>query len=79
MDKQITFNGLEDILRTAIKLSDFAIKDLASAAQMSKSGIYCFTSKQNHISVEKGDALIKYIQEKDPQALKLATDLYLNY
>ena len=70
------FSELEAILRLAIKYSCFSAKELASAANMSKSGIYCFSNGQNHISTEKGDLLISYLEENNPQALSVAADLY---
>lgn len=78
MEKQINFSDLEAILRTAIKLSCFSAKDLAEVANMSKSGFYCFTSGQNHISIDKGDLIINHLKENNPQALSIATKLYLN-
>ena len=78
MDKTINFSDLEMILRKAIKLSDYSIKELADVSGMSKSGLYCFISGQNHISVEKGDLIINYLKENNPQALSVATNLYLN-
>ena len=76
MDKSINFSDLEMILRKAIKLSDYSIKELADVAGMSKSGLYCFVSGQNHISAEKGDLIINYLKENNPQTLRVAADLY---
>lgn len=78
MEKLIDFSGLEAILRTAIKISSLSIKDIANIADISKSGLYCFTSGQNHISVEKGDRIINYLKENDYKSLKIATEIYLN-
>ncbi len=77
MEKIINFSDLEAILRQAIKLSCFSAIELANIANMSRSGLYCFTSGQNHISIEKGDLIINYLKENNPQALTVAADLIL--
>lgn len=78
MDKQVCFSDLEAILRNAIKLSRYSIKDLAIIADMSKSGLYGFSNGKKHISIERGDLLIKYLEENNPQALKVATNMYFD-
>jgi hypothetical protein len=71
-EKTISFNGLESALRTAIKLSMFSVKDIAESLDMSVNGLYSFTSKRNHISADKGDKIINFLKEKDPQTFKVA-------
>lgn len=78
MENLISFSGLADILRIAIKFSMFSKKDIAEKVGMSKSGLYCFTSKQNNISIEKGDLLLTFFKEYDSKTLEVATNLYLN-
>lgn len=76
MKNLINFSGLEEIIRTAIKLSLFSARDIAEEIKMSNSGMYCFTSGQNHISVNKGDEILSFLKDNDPMALQAATDLY---
>lgn len=77
MENLISFSGLSDILRTAIKLSMFPVKDIAEKVGMSKSGLYCFSSKQTNISTEKGDLLLAFFKQYDPKTLNVSTELFL--
>ena len=70
-EKTLSFNGLESALRTAIKLSMFSVKDIAENVGMSVNGVYSFTSMRNHISADKGDAIINFLKEKDPKTFEV--------
>ena len=78
MNNLITFSGLEDIIRTAIKLSSISTREIAKKIMMSNSGMYCFTRGQNHISISKGDKIIEFLKLNDPMALQSALNLYFN-
>lgn len=78
MNNLITFSGLEEIIRTAIKLSCFSASEIAEKICMSNSGMYCFTSGKNHISVSKGDEIIDFLKSNCPMALQAAINVYFN-
>ena len=70
--KCITFSQLENILRTAVKLCDEPLSKIAIAVGFTPAGFSTWTTKRSHLSIEKGDNLVKYFNENYPEVLKLA-------
>lgn len=76
MKELITFSQLEEVLRTAIKLSRFSAREIADKILMTSSGMYCFTTRKNHISISKGDEIIAFLKDNDPLALDASIHIH---
>lgn len=75
----VYFKDLNEIIRNAIRISNYNTVEFCKIANMSKSGIYSFScGHTNKISQEKGDLILKFLKDNDPLALQIATEQRLN-
>ena len=70
-----TFAEIEELLKSAIILSQNSVKHIAATSGIKASTLYKWKTTDGHLSPAKADTLLLYFLENEPQAIVAAAVL----